>query len=223
MALLNFNVQGVALSISYAMINTRLKVALESGRYEDSLARAVKELLRPDDVYFELGAGIGFLSTLAARVLGDAARVHVYEANPELIPVIKRTWKDNAVAGNVYNCILGAGPRDARDFHVAPAFWASSADIAYPKSETIQVEQRDLLKQMDKKAATFLVVDIEGGERDVLDKALSPLVRVVVAHYHARIVGQEMVDALWRHLEEQGFREVPELTAGIVKAYVRGA
>jgi len=220
--LLSITVQGVALRIPVGITNPRLKEALESGRYEDQLARAVQKLLRPDDVYFELGAGIGFLSTLAARIVRDEARIHAFEANPQLIPIIKRTWRTNEVAGNVYNCILGAGPRDERDFNVASAFWASSADIAYPKNKTIKVPQRDFLQQMDKKAATFLVVDIEGGERDVLDKVLSPVVRVVVAHYHARIIGQEMVDALWRHLEEQGFREVPELTGGLVKAYVRG-
>ena len=204
------------------MLNPPLKAALEGGRYEASLARAVTALLRPEDVYFELGAGVGFLSTLAARLVRDEARIHVFEANPELIPVIKRTWRANGVAGNVYHCILGAGPREERDFHVSKAFWASSADISYPSSKTIKVSQRDFLQQLHKKAASFLVVDIEGGERDILDKALSPLVRVVVAHYHARIVGQEMVESLWRHLEEQGFREVPELAEGLVKAYVRG-
>lgn len=222
MPLLNCSVQGVALTIPFGILNPPLKAALESGRYEASLAHAVKKLLRPDDVYFELGAGVGFLSTLAARVVRDEARVHAFEANPALIPIIKRTWRANEVAGNVYNCILGAGPREERDFHVSKAFWASSADISYSNSKTIQVPQRDFLQQLDKKAATFLVVDIEGGERDILDKALSPQMRAVVANYHARIVGQEMVDSLWRHLEEQGFRDVPELSEGLVKAYVRG-
>ncbi len=222
MPFFNCNVQGVALTIPIGMINPALKAALEGGRYGASFARAVKALLRPDDVYFELGAGVGFLSTLAARILGDEARVQAFEANPALIPIIKRTWRTNEVAGNVYNCILGAGPRDERDFHVSKAFWASSADISYGNGKTIKVPQRDFLQQLDKKAATFLVVDIEGGERDILDKALSPKMRVVVASYHARIVGEEMVESLWRHLEEQGFREVPELREGLVRAYVRG-
>ena len=58
MPFFNCTVQGVALAIPLGMINPPLQAALESGRYEASLARAVTALLRPDDVFFELGAGV---------------------------------------------------------------------------------------------------------------------------------------------------------------------
>jgi FkbM family methyltransferase len=221
MPLLKFTVQGVVLEVEPMLLTKPVVAALENGRYERPESAALKKLLRPDDVYFELGGGIGFMSTLAWRIVGDESRIHVYEANPALLKVIKRTWAANAVKGNIYHCMLGTGLREEREFHVARAFWASSGDVDYGNGTTITVPQRDFLQQLDKKAATFLMMDIEGGERDLLDKVLSPLVRTVVAEYHPQIIGAEMVASLWRHLEDQGFRLAEHASEGNVKAYVR--
>jgi FkbM family methyltransferase len=215
-----FILQDVTLEIPEGMLNRDLEQALEQGRYDASEARAVKQLLRPDDTYFEIGAGVGFLSTIAHRIVGEADRIHVYEANPALIPVIRRNWKTNGVAGKVYHCLLGTMPGEY-DFHVSPVFWASSRDISYGYGKTIKVPQRDFLHQLDKKAATFLAVNVHGGERDLLDKVLSPRLRVVLAKFHPRVIGVEMVDALRRHLEEQGFEQVPGLGDAQSTAWIR--
>jgi FkbM family methyltransferase len=219
--LLKFTVQDVVLEVPSGRVTPPLVAALQNGHYQAALARAVKTLVRPEDVYLELGAGIGFLSTLAARVIGDGSRVHAYEADPALVPVIRRNWTANGVAGNAYHGIVGTGLRDKREFHLAPGFWASSADVAYEGGRTIEVPQRPFLQLLDKRAATLLVVDVHGGERDLLDKALSPLVRTVIANFHPQLIGAEMVAALRGHLAEQGFRPAPQASDGNVEAFVR--
>jgi FkbM family methyltransferase len=153
-------------------------------------------LLRPGDTYFELGGGVGFVSTLAARIVRDPSRVHVYEANPELIPTIERTWAANGVGGSVYNCMLGTGKGEHK-FYVSQAFWASSGQIDYGRSRVIMVPQRDFLKQLEFKEATFVLMNIEGGEGELLIRTLPARVRVVVAEFHPRIIGQATVEALW--------------------------
>jgi len=95
MTMRQYVVQEVELEIDDAAIPPPLDTALREGRYEHSAARALKMLLKPGDTYFELGGGVGFVSTLAARIVRDPARVHVYEANPELIATIERTWAAN--------------------------------------------------------------------------------------------------------------------------------
>lgn len=220
MPLRKFNVQDVALEVDQSMLNEPLIAALESGRYEGAESKALKALLRGEDNYFELGGGLGFVSTLACRIVRDPKRVHVYEANPELLPVINHTWAANGVSGSVYNCMLGKGLGE-HEFHVSKAFWASSGHISYGGGKTIKVPQRDFLKQLAKKEATFVMMDIEGGEKDLLDKVLPAHVRVVVAEYHPRIIGDEVVAGLWRHLEQQGFKVAPEVSDNKVRAYVR--
>jgi FkbM family methyltransferase len=220
MPLRNFNVQNVSLEVDSRMLNDPLVAALERGRYEGEEARALKALLKPQDSYFELGGGLGFISTLASRVVTDPERLHVYEANPELIPVIERTWAVNGVSGRLHHCMLGTG-KGEHEFHVSKAFWASSGHISYGTGRTITVPQRDFLKQLSKWGATFVMMDIEGGERDLLDKPLPEHVRTVVAEYHPKIIGEEVVAGLFRCLEGQGFRVAAEVSDAKVRAYVR--
>jgi FkbM family methyltransferase len=220
MPLQTFKVRDVVLEVDSRSLNPPLTAALTEGRYEGSEAHALQVLLRPDDVYFELGAGLGFMSTLAARVVTDPERIHVYEANPELIPVIEKTWAANGVAGNVHHCMLGTG-KGEHEFHVSRAFWASSGQIAYGGSRTITVPQRDFLKQLEKRAATFVMMDIEGGERDLLVKKLPSRVRAVVAEYHPHIIGADVVESLWANLESQGFAVAESASDRKVRSYVR--
>jgi FkbM family methyltransferase len=220
MALKTYTVRSVKLEIDERTLNKPLENALESGRYESAEANAVEMLLKPGDIYFELGAGVGFTSTLAWRVVQDPWRIHAFEPNPGLIRVIKATWAANGADGQVYNWMLGRG-NGSQEFNVSKAFWASSAHIDYGSGRKIMVEQRDFLAQLDKKRATFIMMDIEGGEGDLLEQTLPPLVRTVVAEYHPKIIGEERVKALWAHLEAQGFRFVPEAGDGLVRACVR--
>lgn len=220
MALKSFMVRSVKLEVDERSLNPSLAQALESGRYEHQEADAVESLLKPGDIYFELGAGIGFTSTLAFRIVQDPLRVHVFEANPGLIGVIRATWAANGADGQVHNWLLGKG-QGTRDFHIAKAFWASSAHVDYGHGRTISVQQRDFLQVLEKKRGTFVMMDIEGGEADLLDQALPPLVRTVVAEYHPKIIGEERVKALWANLESQGFRFLPKLGDALVRACVR--
>jgi FkbM family methyltransferase len=213
-----FVIQDVTLEIQSGMLNPKLREVLAGGLYLAEEVRALRRLLRPDDTYFEIGGGVGLLSTLAHRVVRDKARVHVYEADPRQIKTIKRTWKANEVEGNVYECLLGTGPGEY-PFHVAKAFWASSRVISYDRGTTVQVEQRDFLQQLDKKAATFLVVEVHGAERDLLDKVLSPKVRAIVARLHPRVAGEVALEAAVRCIAEQGFR--PAFEEGTVRGWVR--
>ena len=83
------------------------------------------------------------------------------------------------------------------------------------------VPQRDFLKQLEFKAATFVLMNIEGGEGELLIRTLPPRVRVVVAEFHPRIIGQATVEAIWANLAEQGFRLAKQASTPTVNAFVR--
>lgn len=214
-----FELHGVRLTVSSGRLNDPLRAALAQGRYVAPEARALKSLLRPDDVYFEIGGSAGVLSTLAYRVVRDKTRVHVFEPEPRMASLVKRTWKANGADGSVYECLLGAGPGEY-PYYVSKAFWASSRLADYGHGTTIQVQQRDFLHQLDKRGATFLLVEAQGAERDLLDKVLSPKVRAIVARLHPRIAGEIGLEAMLRCIAEQGFTQVSE--DGPTRAWVRG-
>ena len=99
-----------------------LRRILYSERYERSESRCAVVALSPDDVVLEVGSGLGYLSTICALRLGSE-RVHTYEADPGLIPRIRRHHALNGVAPEVHNAML-AGSTGSASFFVAAWFLA---------------------------------------------------------------------------------------------------
>jgi FkbM family methyltransferase len=222
MSLRRFTVRDIQIEIDYSMLNPQLETLLKKGQYESAEARAIERLLAPDDVYFEVGAGVGFTACLAWRVLGDEQRIHVFEANPALIPVIEHNWRANGAGGHLNAVLLGTGKGDA-PFHVSRAFWASSTQIDYGRGATIQAPRRDFIRQLEKTQATFVLMDIEGGEIELLDRPLPERVRKLVVEIHPNVVGEEKIVVLMGKLAAQGFEAVEAATEGRVLAFSRPA
>lgn len=90
-----------------AVISPRIRRALRQGTYEQKEYEAISALVNEDDVVLELGAGIGFMCTVAAKI-GKAKSVHTYEANPALISYIASVHDTNDVTNvTVNNALLG--------------------------------------------------------------------------------------------------------------------
>ena len=49
------------------------------GLFEPGLTRAFCSLLKPDDVFFDIGAHFGYFSLLASQLVGPEGRVHAFE------------------------------------------------------------------------------------------------------------------------------------------------
>ncbi len=171
------------------------------GRYERGEARCLLHALEPGDVVFEIGAGVGFTSALAARIVGEQ-RVHCYEANPELVPRIRRTHALNGVSPSVVNAVLGRGAGEAR-FHVRSDFSTSSLS-GRPDEPSVPVPQLDLDAELRRTGATCIVLDVEGAESDLVPLIDWSPIHKLILELHPKILGPERTAALLRHLESQG-------------------
>ena len=86
-----------------AITHGKMRRDIKLEGYEDKEARAVQRLIRHGDKVLELGGGIGYISTLAASKR-NLEWVHIYEANPRLIPYIKRMHEANDVTCATVQC-----------------------------------------------------------------------------------------------------------------------
>jgi FkbM family methyltransferase len=53
------------------------------GTYEPGLQDAIRELVKPGDVVYDIGANIGYISLILAQAVGDKGKVFAFEALPE--------------------------------------------------------------------------------------------------------------------------------------------
>ena len=84
----HLTVGGVTVPFDPAIITPAIRAAILSGRFEAEEASQIPRIVRPGDRVLEIGAGIGFISTLLARQ-PRVARVIAVEANP----TSSTTWR----------------------------------------------------------------------------------------------------------------------------------
>lgn len=203
----SFTLRGLTLYLPEAVLKGNLERALSSGRYENHEADALLLHLVPGDRLLDLGAGIGFISALAAGVLGEGAVMGV-EAGPETVKLARRTLAVNGFEGVrvLKGAVVGTGEGEV-EFGERPAFWASAlkGPEGWPENaEVIRVPARPIGRLLAKFAPTVISCDIEGGELEVLTQPL-PGVRLVVVETHPQVYGPEGVARIVAALSDQGF------------------
>lgn len=193
---------------------------INAGKYEGDEIAGALHVLRPGDTVLEVGAGIGIVGAVLART-GRARRILSFEANPELIPVIRALYDVNGLAEviAVQNAVLVSAPRRPATvpFHLHKSYLGSS--LTHPGAKlrkTVDVATRDFNSVCAGLGPTVLVMDIEGGELDLLrDADLSPF-RAIVVEFHPGVYGQAGMRACKAVLRQAGFQRVDAVSTRTV-------
>jgi FkbM family methyltransferase len=144
------------------------------GRHYDlELQQAMMAVLKPGDRFVDVGANIGLITMLAARLVGPAGRVDSFEPNPVCCAQFERHLELNAIC-NVHLHKVGLSDHDgsATLWHIADKSHLSGTvgsplpDEADLVSEPVEVAIRkgdDILAE-DPRPAVLVKIDVEGNE-----------------------------------------------------------
>ncbi|MEL6167639.1 MAG: FkbM family methyltransferase [Pseudomonadota bacterium] len=218
-----YQIDGVDLVVPRAMVTPPLAEVLSTGRYEHLEARAMSKSLRREDRVLEIGAGVGFLAILAARIVGQGA-VTAVEANPDLVPVLHGNLTRNGVGGArvVHGAVSPPGSPETIAFFARRAFWAGSTDERGKGGETkIDVPAWTLADLLDVSEATFLVMDIEGAEEHLFDAPLPEHLRRIIVELHPNRYGSAGVARVFQGALGSGFAYAPDGSRGKVVVFER--
>lgn len=159
--------ENIQLCIDRKLVSRRVAFRIFQGKYEKNEKRIISETLHPNDRVFEIGTGIGFISMYCALTCRDR-NIFTYEANPLLVPLIKKNFKLNNRAINVDNCVLVHRPEtDFSEFYVCKDFYSSSLTKPASYDSVIKVPNKDFLTELRRVSPTCLIVDIEGFEYEL--------------------------------------------------------
>ena len=223
----DYQLRGLTFFLPLHALRGALDEALSTGRYEDHGADALVAHLNPGDRFLDLGAGLGFLCCLAARILGDTAVAGI-EAGPEAISFASRNLVANGFAGvRLFEGAVIGVPAEGSDLEVEfgtrPAFWASA--LKWPSgwpanARVIWVPAWPISTLLAEFGPTVVCCGIEGGEYDVLLQPL-PGVRLLIVKFHAAAYGDEGVDRISEALMAQGFEPDPKGSRGTTVVFSR--
>ncbi len=216
-----FRLKGITLRIPEAQLSPALTKALEQGRYEGGESKALLRHLKRGDRVLDLGAGAGFLSSLAARVVGGE-NVTAVEASPEMLPVLRRNLNLNEAgeARVLHGAVVADDhPQAVVRFEVAEAFWASRIggdEAGGGKARLIEVPALKFRALVDEVQPSVLVMDIEGGELDICQLDWPACLRLVIMEIHPGLYGPREIKAMFDALSRNGFTYMPWGTRGAV-------
>jgi FkbM family methyltransferase len=176
------------------------------GWYEGREVRTAGAVLTASDRVIELGAGLGVVTCRIASCVGAGAVV-AYEANPAIAARARDNLGRNGFAVEVREGVLRPQRRalDQATFSVAPAFWGSSLVERADARETIVVPVQPLETVLRDFEATVLIMDIEGGEIEILEEANLQGLRAVIFETHEAMVGMKRTNQAIQVSCSQGF------------------
>ena len=196
------DVRGIRLEIG-AHTSAAVQAEILSANYENAERTILESFLRPDDTVMELGTGLGFLAIYCAKRVGSE-RVFTYEANAELEGPVRRNCALNGVAPRLEICLLGR-TAGAQTFYLERNLWSSSTLRRSPAARAVTVPVRPLNDELRKVKPSFLIIDIEGGERDLIDYVDLTGVERVVIELHPHVIGPEPVAEVRSFFTKNGF------------------
>ncbi len=174
------------------------------GDYEGREARMVQMFLKPEDCVLELGAGIGYIGLLCAQRLGRG-RVFSFEANPMMEGVIRENYSLNDWPDPDLSIGILCDKQGEATFYVPDVFWAAST-TPIPGARQVKTPMVSLNDTIRLLKPTFLIMDIEGGEIDVIDIIEPQSVKKIAMELHPQVTGQGAIDKMITRLSGFGFR-----------------
>lgn len=211
-------INGVRIPIDHRLMTRRILRALASSNYEKQETGLAMKVIGDGDVVLELGAGLGYISTLI-RKRTRAGRIVCVEANPLLIPYIRNVHAINGVSE--VDLLHGVADRGTNGgsvpFYCRAAFWSSSLDDAEPYDSIVETPTMPLARLIDTHKPSVLIVDIEGGELDLL-VGIEDLgsVQSTVLEMHPTVYGTNGVKAITKSLQKLGFRKCGTVSGRVV-------
>jgi FkbM family methyltransferase len=190
-----------------SILTSKVRDSLIAQRYEGKEATEVEKLLKEGDRVLELGAGLGFISTICARD-SRTASVLSYEADPRLVTYIRDVHALNGVTkADVRHGALATDlSRGEMPFFVRHDFWGSSfSEKGGPHVSTVSVPVLSFNAVVENFRPTFIVCDIEGAEGALFEHATLHGVTRVLLEIHSRIIGRSGVKALFDAMSARGF------------------
>lgn len=142
---------------------------LLDGYWETWTTEAMPRFVRPGMTAIDIGANLGYFTTLMADLVGPSGRVLAFEPNPPIADRLRKTITVNGFAARatVHEIALGAEeggaalivpPGEPKNAHVVAGEAGSGAT-------TVARKRLDAIPQaLD---ADFIKIDVEGAEEDV--------------------------------------------------------
>jgi FkbM family methyltransferase len=145
---------------------------LLDGIWERWVTQAISERVKPGMTVADVGANVGYFSTLMADLVGAQGLVHAFEPNEELIALVRENAVVNGFGDRVTTHPVALGGEDGREMLlVTPGDYLGGAALWQIDSQPSFDHRRVVLRRLDAIEGAdrieFVKIDAEGAEPDI--------------------------------------------------------
>jgi len=189
------------------------------GSYEKEERGLIQRWIRPNDSVLELGACLGIVSCVTNKLLAEKSRHVVVEANPLCIPTLRHNKELNQAGFRVEHCAVGKPPEIT--FYLHPSYIVGG-NAQRVTNHPVRVPAKALI-QLEHESGPFtaLIMDIEGGEQEVLEQSSDLLkqFRILIIELHEFAIGAQGVEKCRDILRTSGLVCVDK--SGLTEVWLR--
>ncbi|MEQ9407211.1 MAG: FkbM family methyltransferase [Fuerstiella sp.] len=149
------------------------------GDLDRKISTICRQIVRPGDVVLDVGANIGLVSLLLARLVGPTGRVHAFEPQPRLARMLAASLQKNGFQNTTLHEIALGDSVGKLQMHV-PGHNAGAATLVNDRirsdSGSLYVDVRtldDVLAADQNSRIRLMKIDVEGYESQVIKGAQS--------------------------------------------------
>jgi FkbM family methyltransferase len=142
--------------------------------YESDVRSLMKQILKTNSTFIDVGANIGYYSVIAKQLVGRSGKVISIEPNPETYKMLELNTSQNSV-GTPIQCAISQEHGEVELFvPISGDIWASLNHNVFPEGQaTTRFKVTswpldDLIEEMAVDRVDLIKIDIEGGEFNVL-------------------------------------------------------
>jgi FkbM family methyltransferase len=144
-----------------------------AGDFEPDVRRGIQRILKPGDVFLDIGANVGFFALQAAKAVGPGGKVHAFEPAPKAHDAFKRNLQLNGIT-NVTSYAVALSDGGGRASLFLDAKNNSGASALHPSPHSgvaieVELDSYDHFANQNGLPPPALVkIDVEGAEVKVL-------------------------------------------------------
>ncbi|MBU79555.1 MAG: hypothetical protein CMD29_05480 [Flavobacteriales bacterium] len=172
--------------------------------YENNERRLVKTYLDSNSSVLELGGCVGVVSNVINNILENKSNHVVLEANSNLVPFLAYNRKINKAQYQILNVILSKKKESA--FYISKNILSSSGSFnKHLEKKVVKCMNFDQIQS--KYSITFdtIIMDIEGGEYEVLKVINYNKLKLLIVEFHPNILGNKKILELKKVLKDNSF------------------
>ncbi|MFY0596336.1 MAG: FkbM family methyltransferase [Cognatishimia sp.] len=198
-----YTLNDIELELPDWLEDTPIARKIAKGEYEGAESHAARMRIKPGMPVLEIGAGLGYVSSICGKIAGPENVVSV-EANPRMLDPLMANLRRNSCDGLrvMHGAVVGNGHHDDEvNFRAGNLFWGGATlPKGASREDMISVPALRIRPLLRAIRPRFVMLDVEGAEADLFKKPWPPFVKFVVMELHPKkydkAVIKEIVDCM---------------------------